>query len=328
MRSNKIHNVDLFTQAANEHYQKHIKTQSKQALKLIDEKVDWVRLVQPIERVVSKLKVSDSPAGRKPMDLIVIVKCFILQFLYGLSDPRLEEEIADRRSFQVFLGLVSSDAIPDETTICRYRALFAKHHLDKKLFEAFNQQLTSQGLLLGKGTIIDATLKEAQAGPNSKRDSDAGFTSRGGKAFHGYKGHIGMDADTHIIHSTEFTSANVHDSHLFDRMLSGTEQVVYADKGYANRERRAKLKSLRVRDGILDKGYRDHPLTKKQWARNKRLSAIRNNVERPFSFMKEVLVYRRCRYYDLMRNRFQFTICSMLYNIRRMLTLLYEVRTS
>lgn len=326
MRSNKIHNADLFTQAANEHFQKHIKTQSKQALQLIDAKVDWADLVRTVERTLSKLKPGGSPAGRKPMDLVVIIKCFILQYLYGLSDPRLEEEIADRRSFQLFLGLLSHDAIPDETTICRYRALFAQHHLDQKLFQRFNKQLASQGLLIGKGTIVDATLKEAQAGPNSDRDTDAGFTTRKGKPFHGYKGHIGMDADTHLIHSTEFTAANIHDTHLFDQLLSGTERVIYADKGYANRERRAKLKKRRIRDGILDKGYRDHPLTKNQWARNKRLSAIRNNVERPFAFMQEILRYGRCRYYDLMRNRFQFTLCSIIYNIRRMLTLVCEVR--
>lgn len=326
MRSNKIHNVDLFTQAANAHFEKHIKTQSKQALTLIDQKMNWTGLVGPIERVLSKLHSNDSPAGRRPMDLIVIVKCFVLQYLYGLSDPRLEEEIADRRSFQLFLGLVSNDAIPDETTICRYRALFAEHHLDKKLFKAFNEQLTAQGLLVGKGTIVDATLKEAQAGPNSHRDSDAGFTSRRGKAFHGYKGHIGMDAKTHIIHSTEFTSAAIHDSHLFDQLLTGSERIVYADKGYANRERRAKLRERGIRDGILDKGYRNHLLTKKQWARNKALSAVRNNVERPFAFMKEILLYRRCRYYDLIRNRFQFTLCSLIYNIRRMLTLTSVVK--
>ena len=72
------------------------------------------------------------------MSLLVIVKCFILQQIYGLSDPRLEEEIADRRSIQIFLGLSSGDAIPDETTICRYWDFFARQGLDRKLFHAFN----------------------------------------------------------------------------------------------------------------------------------------------------------------------------------------------
>lgn len=320
-RSNKIHNVDLFTQAANDHFSKHVKTQSKQALTLIDAKVDWQQLVKPLERALAKMKTNNSPAGRKSTDLVVIVKCFILQYLYGLSDPRLEEEIADRRSFQMFLGLVSADAIPDETTICRYRTMFAQHGLDKKLFHAFNQQLASMSLIVGKGTIVDATLKQAQATPTSKRDTDARYARRKGTVIYGYKGHIGVDAKTNIIHSVEFTSANIHDSNVFDQLLTGDERAVFADKGYANKERRATLKALGVRDGILEKGYRNRPLTKHQRARNKLLSAIRNAVERPFGFMKEVLNYERCRYYDLLRNRFQFIVCAVLYNLRRMLSL-------
>jgi IS5 family transposase len=326
MRSNKIHNVDLFTQAANDHFSKHVKTQSKQALEIINKKIDWRQLVKPLERAFAKIKTGDSPAGRKPMELVLIVKCFLLQHLYALSDPRLEEEIADRRSFQMFLGLNSADAIPDETTICRYRALFAQHGLDKTLFQAFHQQMASLGLLVGKGTIIDASLKQAQATPQSKRDTDARFTSRKGRPFHGYKAHIGLDADTNIIHSVEFTAANVHDTRVFDQLLTGQERAVYADKGYANKERRATLKASRVRDGILHKAYRNRPLTKHQRARNKLLSAIRNSVERPFGFMKQVLNYQRCRYFDLARNRFQFVVAAVLYNLRRMLSLTATIR--
>lgn len=99
MRSNKINNVDLFTSAANDTFNKHIKTQSKQALEIIKSKIDWERLLKPIEKIISKQKENNSPAGRRTIDLLVIVKCFILQAIYNLSDPRLEEEIADRRSF-------------------------------------------------------------------------------------------------------------------------------------------------------------------------------------------------------------------------------------
>jgi IS5 family transposase len=85
----------------------------------------------------------------------------------------LEEEIADRRSFQIFLVLNSSDSIPDETTIFRYRELFATLELDKKLFYEFNKQLSELKLIVGKGTIVDATIKQAQAKPISNRNNDA-----------------------------------------------------------------------------------------------------------------------------------------------------------
>lgn len=107
MRSNKINNVDLFTSAANDKFNKHIKTQSKQALEIIKSKISWEKLLKPIEKVISEQKENNSPAGRRTIDLLVIVKCFILQTVYNLSDPRLEEEIADRRSFQIFLDLNS-----------------------------------------------------------------------------------------------------------------------------------------------------------------------------------------------------------------------------
>lgn len=321
MRSNKINNVDLFTSAANENFKKHIKTQSKQALEIINTKINWSKLLKPIEETIAKTKQKTSPAGRKTFDLLVIVKCFILQSIYDLSDPRLEEEIADRRSFQIFLGLTSSDSIPDETTICRYRELFASLELDKELFYEFNKQLTELNFIVGKGTIVDATIKQAQAKPGSKRDNDADFTKKRGKTYYGYKGHIAIDTETEVIKKVEFSSANIHDSTMFDSLVDQTEQVILADKGYANQQRKRNLRSQGIFCGILDKGYRNRELSRKQKKKNKLLSSVRNAVERPFSFMKQVLNYSRCSYYDIRRNRFEFIMCAFVYNIRRLITL-------
>jgi IS5 family transposase len=321
MRSNKIHNVDLFTQAANDGFRKHVRTRSKQALEIIDARVDWHSLVKPVERALAKERPSDSAAGRSRIDAVVIVKCLVLQMMYNLSDPRLEEEIADRRSFQIFLGLTSHDSIPDETTICRYRELFSRLGLDKKLFQGFNRQLTEQGLIVGKGTIVDATLKQAQSFGGGRRDPDARYTSRKGNLFYGYKGHVGLDVKSELIHTADFTTANVPDADRFDHMLLGTEDAVYADKGYASKERRHALEQQGITCGILWRAARAHPLTKRQIRANKRLSAIRIAVERPFAFITRVLEYKRCRYYNLARNRLQFLLSLLVYNIRRSITL-------
>jgi IS5 family transposase len=320
-RSNKIDNADLFTAAATENYLKHIKTHSKQTLSVIQETIDWPRLLKPIERVLSQYKSGLSSTGRPTHDLLVIVKCFLLQSMYNLSDPRLEEEIADRRSFQLFLGMASGDAIPDETTICRYRELFSRLGLEKKLFAAFNAQLVDRGLFVGKGTIVDATIKEAQATPYSNRDTDARHTLRRGKIHFGYKGHIGMDQKTEVIHTVIFTPANVHDSNKFDDLLLGTEKRVYADKGYANKQRRKALQEQGITPKIMHKAYRNRPLTKQQKKQNMLFSKVRSAVERPFGYMKRVLEYSRCRYYDFRRNAFQFTLAAVVYNLRRMLSL-------
>ena len=319
MRTNKMNNMDLFTYKANLNYKKHIKTQSKAALDILDKTIDWAALIRPLQA-----ELPENNRGRKRFDLLVIVKSFILQHIYGLSDPRLEEEIADRRSFQIFLGLSSGDSIPDETTICRYRELFANKGLDKKLFSFFNQQLKDKGFLLEQGTIVDATIKQAYSTPKSGRDKDARHTVRRNKSYYGYKGHIGMDSKSKIIHSLEFTPANVHDSTCFEQLVHGKEQIVIADKGYAQRERKQQLRSKETVCGILDKGYRNHSLSSKQKKRNKKLSSIRNAVERPFGFSKQVLKYTHSSYYDLARNRFQFTMVAIVYNMRRYLTLLKD----
>lgn len=320
MRSNKINNVDLFTSAANDNFNKHIKTQSKQALETIKASINWSKLLKPIEEIISMEKQNNSPAGRRTFDLLVIVKCFILQTIYNLSDPRLEEEIADRRSFQIFLDINSNDSIPDETTICRYRELFSRLALDKKLFDEFNKQLNSLNLIVGKGTIVDATIKQAQATSGSNRDKDAGFTKKRGKTYYGYKGHIAIDEDSEVIKTLEFTNASLHDSSTFEQLIDYSEQAVFADKGYANKSRRKKLEALGIFDGILAKGYRNRPLSKSDKKFNKILSSVRNRVERPFAFMKQVLQYSRCSYYDLRRNKFEFVMCAFVYNIRKLIT--------
>lgn len=326
MRTNKINNIDLFTQAANEGFEKHIKTQSKRALETIIQKINWNDLITPIEQKLelSKNKNSEArlggQAGRRPFSLEVIVKCFILQTIYNLSDPRLEEEIADRRSFQIFLGINSGDSIPDETTLVRYRKTFSSLGLDKMLFERFNKQLHQKQLILGKGTIVDATIKQAQATPLSNKDQDANFTKKRGKTYYGYKGHIAIDEGSQIIKRLEFTKASVHDSNEFDNLVDYTEEAVFADKGYANKSRRRKLEANGIFDGILEKGYRSKPLGKIQKKVNRLLSTVRNEVEKTFAFMKNVLGYERCSYYDLETNRFEFTFAALVFNMRRMIS--------
>jgi len=186
----------------------------------------------------------------------------------------------------------------------RYREIFARLGLDKTLFNEFNKQLKSLNLIVGKGTIVDATIKQAQASSKSNRDKDADFTKKRGKTYYGYKGHIAIDEDSEVIKTLEFTKASVHDSSAFDQLVDYSEQAVFADKGYANKTRRKKLEATGIFDGILAKGYRNKPLSKSDKRFNKLLSSVRNRVERPFAFMKRVLQYGRCSYYDIKQNRF------------------------
>lgn len=124
-----------------------------------------------------------------------------------------------------------------------------------------------------------------------------------------------------LMKTVEFTKASSHDSSVFDQLVDYSEQAIFADKAYANKTRSKKLEATGIFDGILAKGYRNKPLSKSEKRINKLLSTIRNKVERPFAYMKQVLQYQRCSYYDIGRNRFEFIIYALVYNIRRLVTL-------
>ena len=183
-----------------------------------------------------------------------------------------------------------------------------------------SNKINNVDLLVGKGNIVDAIIKQAQATSSSDRDNDADFTKKRGKAYYGYKGHIAIDEDSEVIKTVKFTKASVHDSSRFDQLVDYSEKAVFADKGYANKARRKKLESMNIFDGILAKGYRNKPLSKSEKKFNKLLSRVRNKVERPFAFMKRVLRYTRCSYYDIKRNRFEFIMGALVYNIRKLIT--------
>lgn len=108
-----------------------------------------------------------------------------------------------------------------------------------------------------------------------------------------------MDEDSEVIKTVEFTKASLHDSNAFDKLIDYTEEAVFADKAYANKARRKKLKRENIFDGILSKGYRNKPLSQSEIKLNKLLSTIRNKVERPFAYMKQILNYQQRSYYDL-----------------------------
>ncbi len=87
----------------------------------------------------------------------------ILQKLYDLSDPQMEEMLYDRLSFRRFCCLGLEDRIPDETTILRFRNLLQGH--SKKLLALVNQDLGEKGIEWAGGRIVDATLIKSKAKP-------------------------------------------------------------------------------------------------------------------------------------------------------------------
>ena len=302
------------------------RSRSDALLKKIHSFVNWEDL-----EVLCAGMYKDSRRGRPTFPILFSLKCLILQYLYNLSDPSLEDALIDRLSFQRFLGISFDSEIPDFTTIWRFRDRLIKANLLDKIFDSILNQLDEKSIILRKGTLIDATLVHAArkykkhedegANNNSRRnaqkDTTASHTQKGKKHYYGYKGHIGTDQGSNIIRKRKFTTANVHDSRERDALISGDERSVFGDKAYSDDKVKRKLRKAGIYNGILDKGRRNRPLSEKQKKGNKQKSSIRNAVERPFAYFKNRLGFRRVRYVTLRRNELHFTFLCIIHNIRR-----------
>lgn len=300
-------------------------SRSDTLLKKIDTFVNWEKL-----EAHCTVMYKDSRRGRPTLPILFSLKCLILQYLYDLSDPALEDALIDRLSFQRFLGISFDSEIPDFTTIWRFRDRLIKANLLDKIFDSILEQLDEKNIILRKGTLIDATLIHAARKPRkhqdncddtprqqAQRDTAASHTKKGKKHYYGYKGHIGADQGSNIIRKRKLTTASVHDIRKREAMISGDERSVFADKAYYDDEIKRKLRKEGVYNGILDKGRRSRPLSKKQKKDNKQKSAVRNAVERPFAYFKNRLGFRKVRYVNLKRNELHFTFLCMIHNIRR-----------
>jgi IS5 family transposase len=282
-------------------------------LRRIEETMNW----QPIEQMLEELYASRR--GRPSYPPLIMFKALLLEQWYGLSDPGLEEAIGDRISFQQFLGLSFHDPVPDETTICKFRGLLARKGWSEKLFEMVAEQLDTRGLVIRRGSLIDASLIHAHRKPGG--DPDAKMTLRGRKVHYGYKAHVTVDQESEILRHLELTSANVHDSTLFVTMIRGDEQSVFADKAYSKDGRKSALREYGIFCGILDKARINKPLSLRQKKRNKRFSRVRSAVERVFGTFKRHYGMGRVRYVGLMRNRAHLFLVGICYNLKKMLTL-------
>jgi len=294
-------------------------------LNRVDGAIKWKRIRRKIESIYS-----GSATGRPCEDVIVLFKGLLLAQWYGLSDPELELAISDRISFTRFVGLSLQDDVPDETTFCRFRNRLKEAGISEWLFGELNRQLQGRGMLVKKGSLVDATLVDASVNPPTKKereegktatDPDATWTVKGDTPVYGYKVHAATDPRSGLIQGMEMTTASVHDTHVFEDIVPEEAQCVLADKGYANQERKRRLRQSGKYCGILDKGYRNTPLSKKQKRRNQRLSKIRCGIERLFAHLKARYKYWQVRYIGLKANRSHAFLLGFAYNLKHSLAL-------
>jgi IS5 family transposase len=282
----------------------------------LEQLVDW----RPLERVLHALY--PATTGRPPHPPLVLFKMSLLQHCYDLSDPQCEEQVRDRLSWRRCVGLGLQDAVPDETVLVRFRQRLMEHGLQEKLLQLVNRQLSAQGLILKRVTLVDATLVQAarrapaQADPHGG-DGDAGFTVKRGTPHYGYKAHVSVDEEHTLIRQATLTAANVHDSREFATVVRGDEQMVVADKAYASAERRAWLARRGIHDGLLHRATRGHPLGEPCRQMNRFLSGVRSRIEKIFGHWKRSLGYRRVRYVGREPNRLELEFKCVVWNLKR-----------
>ena len=284
--------------------------------------VKWYRF----EKLLGSLR--DGGSGRPAYPALLMFKVLLLQSLYGLSDMEAEEALADRLSFRRFVGLALADAVPDHSTICRFRNLLVERGVLEKLFGELDKQLDKAGLILRCGTMLDATVIETSAArPGDNRpssDPDARFTRRqgkGGSSF-GYKAHVGVDEGSGLIRSVVTTPANVNDTVPADQLILGDEQVVMADAAYHTHAREAALKARGIKPRLMRRPNKHHPELPPRLKRYNRLIARRRAaVETTFATLKRRMGLGIIRYRGLAKATGQVLIAAMAFNMRRWVTL-------
>lgn len=291
-------------------------------LEMMSALIDWRRIDQILAPI------SSAQRGAEGYPPICLFKALLLAGWNGLSDPRLEDELYDRSSFQHFCGIPAGEETPDETTFVKFRKKLRELDLYEALFDEVTGQLEAKGLMVKQGTLVDATIIEAQVsrpscdeGEVSPLDPEASFTRKNNKSYFGYKLHIGVDQGSVLIRKLYTSSADLHDSQVFAALISGDEQAAYGDKAYGSATNREYLTGLGIRDQLMYKAAKDKPLKNWQVWFNKAVSSIRAAVEGPFGTAKQHMRLERSPYRGLERVRGQCFTFAMCYNLNRALAL-------
>jgi transposase, IS5 family len=282
---------------------KRKRTRKEIFLAEMDQVVPWKSLVGLIAGVYPT-----AGRGRHPYPLETMLRIHLMQNWFSLSDPAMEEALYEVTPLRQFAGLAMTEAIPDETTILNFRHLLEEYSLAQGIFDRINAHLTRKGLLLKRGSIVDATIIAAPSSTKNadgQRDPEMHQTKKGNQWHFGMKAHIGVDADSGLVHTVVATAANEADVEVTPELLHGKETVVHADSGYAGAQSRVTKKKLRweiaARRGRIKK--MQDGAEKRRLERIEHFKAsIRAKVEHPFRVIKRQFGLMKVRFKGLAKN--------------------------
>jgi IS5 family transposase len=278
--------------------------------------IDWAPLAVALDGIHSARK------GEPAWPPLSLFKALLIAVWYDLSDVKLAEALDDRASFRRFCGFSSSDATPERTAFVRFRKELLARDLDKALFEAITRQLKAKAITVKTGTLVDATVIASA----SRGDSEADWAAhRKRKAVHGFKAHVGADADTAIVEELSVTPGNVHDGRAGHGALPDDPGAVYADSGYRGQA---------FATAVQAKGGFPHVVQTSVWGRdgdgalqklkswNYGVQRIRCRIEKIFGTWKRSYGLRRMRWRGLAKATLQVRLTAIAYNFKRSATIL------
>jgi IS5 family transposase len=263
----------------------------------------WVGLIEPYYY--------NGQRGRKPKPVETMLRMYLLQVWFSLSDEGVEEAIYDSYAMRRFMGLdFAVEQVPDATTLLHFRHLLEKHELGEKLFAAQNRIFDEQGWIMRGGSIVDATIIAAPSSTKNAtgtRDPEMHQTKKGNQWYFGMKAHIGVDAGTGYVHSVTATPANVHDLDQAGKLIRSDDEVVYADAGYQGIDKRPEVTGdehlsgvkfrIAARKGVLKTMPAPDRVIQSQQA------GVRAKVEHPFLIVKRDFGFTKTRYRGIAKNR-------------------------
>lgn len=289
-------------------------TRRDQFLATMERLVPWAALCELIEPHYPK-----PGNGRPPVGLQRMLRMYFVQHWFNLADEACEDALLDSTALRSFVGIdLGRERVPDATTLLKFRRLLEKHKLGEAMFAKVGQVLQEQGLRVGSGTIVDATIIAAPSSTKNvsgERDPEMHQTRKGQQWYFGMKLHIGVDAETGLAHSAVVTAANVHDKHPLPDLLHGQETSVWGDSAYASQQELIASKAphacdmtnQRVRKGSLSPDL-DQQI-------NRLKSQVRSRVEHMFAVVKRQWGFNKVRYRGLAKNATRAFVALGLANI-------------
>lgn len=303
-------------------------TKKEEFLNIMESIIPWDEWVAIIKPYYPK-----GERGRPPIQIETILRMYLLQVWFNLSDEGCEDAIYDSYAMRKFLQINFVDnTVPDATTLLKFRHLLEKHQINKLYFEAINRTLEKAGILMRGGTIVDATLIEAPSSTKNKthtRDPEMHSTKKGNQWHFGMKCHTGVDAGTGLVHTVEATAANVSDIALTHKLIREDDTVVYGDSGYLGIEKREEIATNEHFSNVEYRINRRRKSVQKienaaslDWERHieRQKSSVRSKVEHPFRFLKCTFGFRKTVYRGISKNLNRLHVlfcCANLYMVAK-----------